>query len=216
MLQENKVFGIGFHKTATTSLSHALTALGYSVTGPNGAKDSEACKDIPKMAYEIAEQYDAFQDNPWPILYKEMDQRYPQSKFILTLRPTDKWIQSQVRHFGTVTSPMREWIYGVGCPKGNEDIYIARYEKHNAEVLDYFKDRPDDLLILKITEGEGFEKLCPFLNKEIPGVAFPFINRAKDREMAVYGKCNSFSAILTKYITRFKRLIINKEPHSNR
>jgi hypothetical protein len=32
---KTKVFGIGFHKTATTSLAKALSYLGYRVTGPN-------------------------------------------------------------------------------------------------------------------------------------------------------------------------------------
>ena len=31
---KTKVFGIGFHKTATTSLAKALSYLGYRVTGP--------------------------------------------------------------------------------------------------------------------------------------------------------------------------------------
>ena len=30
---------------------------------------------------------------------------------------------------------MREWIYGVGRPKGNEDIYIAGYERHISQVI---------------------------------------------------------------------------------
>src|SRR5215472_9937783 len=34
-LMKTKVFGIGFHKTATTSLAKALSYLGYRVTGPN-------------------------------------------------------------------------------------------------------------------------------------------------------------------------------------
>lgn len=199
-----KVFGIGFHKTETTSLARAITILGYNVTGPNCVTDPDIGQNILKIASELAEQYDAFQDNPWPIIFREMDQRYPRSKFILTLRPTEKWIQSQVAHFGTSTTPMREWIYGVGCPQGNEDVYIARYEKHNAEVLEYFKDRPDDLLVLKITEGEGFEKLCPFLNKEIPDIAFPNVNKVIDRDSTI---SSSNAVVRIKY--KLKR-VLNK------
>jgi hypothetical protein len=28
-------------------------------------------------------------------------------------------------------------------------------------------------LVMNIIEGDGWEKLCPFLNKEIPSVDFP-------------------------------------------
>ncbi len=41
------------------------------------------------MAYELVAQYDAFQDNPWPIIYKGLDVKYPDSKFILMLRDPD-------------------------------------------------------------------------------------------------------------------------------
>ena len=179
-----KVFCIGFHKTGTKSLAAALTMLGYRVTGPNGVDDPDIAHNVQQMAFRLVEQFDAFQDNPWPILYRELDQRYPGSRFILTLRPTEAWIRSQVRHFGTRSTPMREWIYGVGCPAGNEPIYIARYERHNTEVLHYFRNRPGDLLVLRLTQGEGWEKLCPFLGKQIPDIEFLHVNRAEDRERA--------------------------------
>ena len=82
----NKIFVIGFHKTGTKSLASALKKLGYRVTGPNGIEDPDIADNVYSMAYTLVEQYDAFQDNPWPIIYKEIDKRYPESKFILTLR----------------------------------------------------------------------------------------------------------------------------------
>ena len=33
---------------------------------------------------------------------------------------------------------------------GNEDVYIARYERHNREVMEYFANRPGDLLVLDL------------------------------------------------------------------
>ena len=53
------------------------------------------------MAYAMVEQFDAFEDNPWPLLYRELDERFPGSKFILTRRPTENWINSQVKDFAT-------------------------------------------------------------------------------------------------------------------
>jgi len=89
-----------------------------------------------------------------------------------------------VRHFGGQTTPMREWIYGPGQgnPQGLEALYTQRYERHNREVRDYFKDRPEDLLELNITLNEGWEKLCPFLGLPVPKTAFPHSNKAADRE----------------------------------
>ena len=183
VVSDTKVFGIGFHKTGTKSLAAALQRLGYRVTGSNAVHDPDIASRVLDLAFELAEQFDAFQDNPWPLLYREMDARYPGSHFILTTRPTDKWIRSVSHYFAGRSTPMREWIYGAGrgCPLTNEDIYIERYERHNREVRAYFHERPGDLLELAITEGEGWEKLCPFLGKPVPGVPFPHANRGDSR-----------------------------------
>jgi hypothetical protein len=75
---------------------------------------------------------------------------------------------------------MRRWIYGegAGCPEGNEDIYVARYERHNKEVLEYFAKRPDDLLVFDLPKGDGWDKLCPFLGHDVPDEPFPHANKA--------------------------------------
>lgn len=177
-----KIFGIGFHKTGTTSLALALEMLGYRVTGPNGAKDPNIASNVHTMIDSLVPQFDAFQDNPWPVVYRYLDQKYVNSKFVLTTRDTGSWIRSQVKHFGKKHSPMREWIYGVGHPEGNETIYINRFERHNADVIEYFSNRTDDLLILDITTGVRWEPLCEFLNVDIPDGEFPHANRGVDRE----------------------------------
>lgn len=177
-----KVFCIGFHKTGTTSLTVALRALGYRVTGPNGVDDPDIASNVLPMAYALVEQYDAFQDNPWPIIYRDLDRQYPGSRFILTLRNTDSWMTSQLKHFGRRETWMRKWIYGVGCPEGNEAVYRETFEAHNREVLDYFSERPDDLLVLDLAKGDGWEKLCPFLGKPVPTMPFPHANKGSDRE----------------------------------
>jgi hypothetical protein len=117
-----KVFCIGFPKTGTSSMGVALKKLGYKVTGPNGVNDPDICEHALSMALELAEQYDAFQDDPWPQLYREMDEHYPRSKFILTLRDPNSWIASQIRHFGVKDVPLRRWVYGVGIRKATRNF----------------------------------------------------------------------------------------------
>ena len=177
---KSKVFCIGFHKTGTTTLEVALKKLGYRVTGSFGTKDPDIASKVHDMAYAMVERFDAFEDNPWPILYKELDARFPGSKFILTRRPAEAWIRSQVKDFATTETPMRRWIYGenAGCPAGNEDTYIERYERHNREVLEYFSDRPGDLLVMDIPADAGWEKLCAFLGHDVPDKPFPHANKA--------------------------------------
>ena len=176
-----KIFCIGFHKTGTTSIGEALRLLGYSVTGPNGVKDPKIAENVVAMADDLVARFDAFKDNPWPVLYKGLDARYPGSKFILTVRPTDLWIRSQVHHFGTRETPMRTWIYGKGCPEGNEGRYIERYESHNRDVIAHFASRSDDLLVIDLAQRDPWERLCPFLGVERPDFDFPHSNRSADR-----------------------------------
>ena len=173
-----KVFCIGFHKTGTSTLDVALQKLGYRVKGSVHTKDPDIADKVYDLAHTLVPQYDAFQDNPWPVLYKEMDEAYPGSKFIMTIRSSESWIRSQVKDFATTDTPMRQWIYGVGHPQGNEERFVQRYERHNREVVEYFKNRPDDFIVMDLPGGDGWEKLCDFLGHDVPDEPFPHANRA--------------------------------------
>lgn len=170
-----KVFGIGFHKTGTKSLGHALGLLGYRVAGPVGAQNPEIAQQAVAIALALATDYDAFNDNPWPLLYETLDATFPGSRFILTVRDEQRWLRSMLRYFGAKDTPMRRWIYGLGAPRGNEATYLARYRRHNAEVREYFAER-DDLLVLDLERGHGWPELCAFLDVPVPEGAFPHLN----------------------------------------
>ena len=197
-----KVFCIGFHKTGTTSMRVALTKLGYRVTGPNGVRDKDISLNVYSMADSLVAEYDAFQDNPWPIIYRYIYKNLPNSKFILTVRSTESWIKSIVRHFGIDETPMRRWIYGVGCPEGNEEIYKNRFEKHYIDVIDFFSNKPDSMLEFDLAKGDGWAKLCPFLGVETTNTLFPHANIASERE-----KVNSYSAKLINRANKFIKRI---------
>ena len=180
---QQKVFGIGFHKTGTTSLAAALRILGYRVAGPFGVHDEDIGAVAVDRAIATAADWDAVQDNPWPIVFRELDAAYPGSKFILTVRDTDRWLASVVQHFGGKSTPMRRWIYGPGDPAGNEDVYRNRYEQHNRDVLEHFKDRPDDLIVFRLADGDGWEKICSFLGVPVPEQAVPHANAKAARSV---------------------------------
>lgn len=184
----SKIFCIGFHKTGTSSLALALERLGYRVTGPNGVLDPNIATNALPMAKRLVEEFDAFQDNPWPIIYKELDAAYPGSRFILTVREPSAWLRSAVTHFGATATPMRTWIYGVGAPLGHEDIYLRRYTGHNEAVLHHFRDRPQDLLVMDLSRGDGWRELCSFLGRQVPAVPFPHANQADARAVAMRGR----------------------------
>lgn len=174
------IVGVGFQKTGTSTLREALEILGYRVKDTSSRALMPILKSNYTKVLRMLENYDAVEDTPWYMIYKELDELIPHSKFILTIRDEESWYLSVKRHIGDLRSAQHEWIYGrgKGLPKDDKQNTINVYQKHNQEVMAYFKDRPDDLLIVDFTKGDKWEKLCDFLNKDIPKDPFPHINKS--------------------------------------
>lgn len=181
-----KVFCIGFQKTGTTSLSFALEELGYRVSSVYDQREpvTRLRETFVERGIERAKEFDAVQDMPWPLLFRELDEAFPGSKFILTMRDTDRWFNSIVTHFGANPAPLQQLTYGddAAAPKGNEKRYREVYEQHNRDVLEYFADRPDDLLEFWLERGHGWAELGTFLElDEIPDGPFVRANTQNQR-----------------------------------
>ena len=182
-----RVFCIGWHKTGTSSLGHALVQLGYSVLGCRLDMVHPLRQGDLDAVLALAGQFDALQDVPWAALYRELDQAYPGSRFILTEREEQSWLRSALRHFDSAHIPLHEWLYGDGVMRGNEQLYLERYRRHNQEAKAYFTDRQEDFLMLDLAGGDGWSELCGFLGDPAPNRPFPHANKgphslnAKDR-----------------------------------
>lgn len=193
-MKNRKVFCIGFHKTGTSSLGVALEKLGYKVTGYYpfrhlAQQDEVDIEALEKLAIEVAADNDAAQDSPWPILYRQMDEAFPGSRFIHITRDRDAWIKSALKDFDTNPNAMRKLIYGAPYPRHNEAIWLERYDQHNRDVKEYFKDRPDDFISLDLEKGEvNWENVCSFLGEPVPNVPWPHANKRgiKRQKMLLY------------------------------
>ncbi len=181
MRQKGKIIGVGFQKTGTSTLRDALRVLGYTVGDTRYKLLIPILKKDFKTVLKEVNRYDAVEDNPYPLIFRELDELLPGSKFILTIREEESWFKSVNRHIGDLRDPMHEWIYGTGkgLPKEDKENTIRVYNNHNQSVIEYFQDRPDDLLILDFTKGDKWEKLCEFLGHDIPSLPFPHANNAK-------------------------------------
>lgn len=184
---KQKVFVIGFQKTGTTSLEHALQFLGYRVYG--GDKNLLKFDDQVKLSDYIKNllvNWDAVQDMPWPLFYKELYELYPDAKYILTLRPTDKWIRSVVKYFASIRVPMHRKIYNVPCAEGHEETYISVYNKHNEDVKRFFQNK-DNFIIMEQGQNFNYKTLCDFLElDDIPEADFPHARNNKKRKLPNY------------------------------
>ncbi|MCR9127556.1 MAG: hypothetical protein NXH82_15740 [Rhodobacteraceae bacterium] len=100
----DKLFCIGFNKTATTTLEEVLRGLGLRM--PKQLDQEQFLADVidrgayAKLAAFCAE-YDAFQDLPFSqgAFYIACDALFPGSKFILTLRDPQAWADSYIRYY---------------------------------------------------------------------------------------------------------------------
>ena len=166
----NKVFGIGLSKTGIMSLNKALEILRYS------------SRPYPQDL-NIFDKIDAGTDITVASEYKYLDEKYPSSKFILTIRDCGTWLPSIIKHHKRrPPHKMREFVLVTrkkvwGSIDPTEKQMVIAYEKHLSDVKSHFSSRPNDLLVLNIINGEGWEKLCPFLNKKILNENFPWENK---------------------------------------
>ena len=170
-----KIFGIGLSRTGTKSLTRSLKHLGYkSIHYPRQFHFKQGRIVIPRR---VLNNYQALIDTPIALDFPELDKRYPDSRFIYTVRSMDSWLDSCRRFF----RPGRFWrdtegelhqqFYG-----GNvfdEQRFREGYLRHHERVMSHFSQRPEQLLVLNICGGEGWPQLCRFLEAPIPDQSFP-------------------------------------------
>lgn len=184
-----RVFGIGMQKTGTTSLAEALRILGLDCAHwPTPRWARNVWTQMREFGKSLTlERHYAATDLPISVMYRELDTiGYPNSKFILTIRDDFDWLRSVAAHWGDqnpwrhtwnddcFTHRMHQEVYG--CRNLNLDIMLARYRRHNAEVLAYFRNRPHDLLVMNLDDDIGWFPLCTFLGKPIPAIPYPRSN----------------------------------------
>lgn len=187
-----KIFCIGLNKTGTTSLHEAFRVLGiwsvhFACARGNIKKIIRRNQAAGRPLLKGIEKFQAYSD--WNArstnhLFALLDEQYPGSKFILNTRDLEAWIRSREKH--VMRSPNLEqkreehpdsYWYGL-----NREYWIAERNELHEAVFAHFRDRPDDLLVMDVPGGDGWDKLCPFLGIPIPDTPFPRQNQAMDQK----------------------------------
>jgi len=187
--QKSKVFGIGMHRTGTASLRRAFNLLGFRCLEDFGCwfiTDLDRSGHLVFRPTEAVHAYDAYADNPIPLFVKELDAMFPGSRFILTFRDVDDWLDSveyifRVWREDWMASPDHRFI--AAC---HEALYGSThfdrqrgrevYLRHNESVREYFARRPADLLQIDMTEGCEWGSICNFLDVPVPDRPYPILN----------------------------------------
>ena len=152
----------------------------------------------------------AFQDVPFslPFTFQALDLHFPGSRFILSMRDNpEQWYRSVINSYSVLFAQGRPpsladlkaasylspgWLYRAHllmhdiAPDDpdpfNRERLVAGYEQHNRAVREYFRHRPQDLLVLNVAEPGAYQKLCAFLGKPALEKDFPWQNKTSERK----------------------------------
>ncbi|MBW4618443.1 MAG: hypothetical protein KME17_03525 [Cyanosarcina radialis HA8281-LM2] len=184
-VEKQKIFVIGLAKTGTSSITDALKILGFrSIHWPPIGR--LAAEDLLEFYWPWwLNKFEAFSDVPVTQFFVELDRRFPNALFIQTIRDRDSWLKSCRKHFAVgstekkyeLVRAIHQSLYGANIFE--EKTFTAAYDRHMATVKEYFQDR-SDFITLDVCSGEGWDKLCSFLNKDVPELPFPHQNQNPD------------------------------------
>lgn len=205
---KQKIFCIGQNKTGTTSLKKTFEDLGFVVGNQRKAEQLLPAYKNKDFSSIIAycKTGRVFQDFPFSFAetYRHLDKAYPNSKFILSVRNNpEQWYKSLTKFHsknnvnGTLPNKQdlqnseyvwKGWMWEImrlnyDTPEDdlyNKEILMKRYIDYNAAVIDYFKERPNDLLVINLAEEGAYQKFCKFLNLKTNRTDFPWENKTSN------------------------------------
>ena len=219
-----KVICAGWGRTGTRSLKYALQKI-YNAPAYHmqnillNKRDAQLWYDIifnkpSKINWDkIFNGYEACLDFPSCNYYKELMEKYPDAKVILTIRNEDEWMNSwNVLNNQIIKSFTFKFLSKIpytsfylqkkihnkailgpeGMFKGykKDEEIKSEFLKWNQSVIDYVPN--ERLLVYKVKDG--WQPLCEFLNKPIPNI--PFFHKNKTKNMGHMSRFIGFTFIL--------------------
>ena len=141
---KEKIFVIGYNKTATTSF--------HSIFSKNGLKSQHD-------TIWNTNKYDCFCDNGNLNNFKLLHTNYPNAIFILNIRILDEWLISRFKH-GELYK--HAWAYPATAELCIR--WINEREKYYIEILEYFQQMPTKLIIVNIDNCNWIQYICEMFN----------------------------------------------------
>ena len=185
---EAKVFGLGLSRTGTRSLTAALHVLGIDTIHYPIDEDTFRAIASGSFDFSLLRSFDGITDITVSPYFEELEKKYPDAKFVLTVREEESWLRSCANHwrgreaFEPPASEGREVHMRIrrllrAATYGIYDFEPTRFRavqrRHVAAVRAYFADKPGKLLEMNIVEGAGWEPLCTFFDRPTPDQPFP-------------------------------------------
>ena len=151
-------------KTGTTSLANYLRKQGYKCVHNKPKVERIIKKHNPEKIFNKI-KCDAILDYPINLYYKQIEQDYPNAKFIYTTRKRSSWLKSWKEHDKRIKPNI-----------DRTEKFLNLYDKQSNEIPEYFKDKQEKILILDLSDPKKDEKLAEFLGVEPLGY-YPHKNK---------------------------------------
>lgn len=180
-----KIIGIGLNKTGTTSLHEAVQMLGFTSLHWGGGHWDDvvhaSLMDREPVLSRLPER-DAYFDIAtltWPSLLPLIERQYPGSKFIVSVRDMDEWVESRRRHVQRNREARARGEYHGTFLDIDEMDWRNEYDAHYRAIGEHFDwDHPRALWI-NVCDGDGWGPLCRFLGVPEPDEPFPHLNASE-------------------------------------
>lgn len=204
------VIGAGLPRTGTLTQKLALEQLGFGpcyhwvnlIADLNAVELWHRAMDGEDVFDAIFEGHSATVDWPGGFFYRELAERHPQAKVLLSVRDPQTWEHSYretiwnlsrgdslIRHLSDARREVdprwrryleliQRMLWSERSPFAGGDSpeqMMAQMEAHNAAVQEAIP--PERLLVWRVTEG--WEPLCDFLGVPVPDEELPHANDAE-------------------------------------
>ncbi|KAF7724900.1 hypothetical protein EC973_000559 [Apophysomyces ossiformis] len=221
-----EVIGAGFGRTGTHSLRLALDMLGYKthhmvVLLQDERKDPLLflrAYENPQEEHnwdEAYEGYTAAVDWPTASFVEPLMKKYPNAKVLLTVRDPDSWYRSVKNTiFQSLNIPRpgnkpRDADIQIMAKKvvldgdisdperfADEEAIKRKFIEHN----EYIRKIVPPERLLEINLGEGWDRLCKFLGKDIPEEPYPNTNSTDEfRKIVIDSRKKDYNDIANHY-----------------
>jgi len=212
---KKKIFCISTQRTGTTSVGKFFKHFGYKVADWSISNKNKWSYYWENGDFETIfnskdfKNNQVFEDDPWwlPEFYKVLYHRFPNTKFILFTRDSEKWFNSMLNHSGGLIlgntkrhckvyrrekdyynllnekerlTYNEKQIDNLLSLEGYKEHYIKLYELRNREIIDFFnKINPNSLFTCQLEDDNKWRKLGEFMNIEIPQNFSVHANKSK-------------------------------------
>jgi hypothetical protein len=183
-----KIFGVGLPRTGTTSFGDACELLGFKRLRWTGNIHGDLTirthrGDFARLRQTINE-YDAFEDMPFCMVYDWLTVNFPDAKFVLTVRKNpEDWLRSLAQHLNQIPNWIGTYLlYGTYQVKGHEQRLTDFYYQHIGHITEVMRSRQCNLLTLEMGDEDNMSRLAEFLDRKFDKAAsFPHSNRGSYR-----------------------------------